>query len=300
MSGKFMTVALLLLAACNPGQRLTQGQVDQRFNGQNIAKQCEGRDGWSDKAPPAHVFGNVYMVGTCGITVILITSQTGHILIDGATEEAAASIAENIRKLGFKPADVKYLLNSHEHMDHVGGLAELQRITGAHMIARADAKASLESGQYHPDDPQKGIMSPFPGVNVDRVLQDGETVDLGPIRLTALASPGHAPGGTSWTWQSCEAGRCLQFVYADSLGAVSADEYEFTKNPEYVQLFHATIKKIKALTPCDILITPHPSQSQLFERVSGKNALVNPNGCKEYAGAAREKLLTRLGKEGFK
>lgn len=300
MSGKLMILIMLLLASCTPGQHLTPAKVDQQYSGQQIARQCEGKDGWSDTAPPARVYGNVYMVGTCGITVLLITSDQGHILIDGATEEAAASIAENIRKLGFKPADVKYLLSSHEHMDHVGGMAELKRITGAQMIARAEAKASLDSGQYHPDDPQKGIMPPFPGIKVDRVVKDREIVELGPLRLTALATPGHTPGGTSWTWQSCQAGKCVQFVYADSLGAVSADDYRFTDHPEYVSMFRATIEEMAKLAPCDILITPHPSQSQIFERLSGKEALVNKNGCKNYANAAREKLSIRLAKEGLK
>lgn len=300
MSGKFMALAMLLFAGCAPGQSLTQIKADQKYSGQYIAQQCEGRDGWSDKAPPASVFGNVYMVGTCGITVLLITSPTGHILIDGATEETAASIAENIRKLGFNPADVKYLLSSHEHMDHVGGLAELKRITGAQMIARAEAKDSLESGQYHSDDPQRGVLPAFPGIKVDQIIKDGETVTLGRLRLRALATPGHSPGGTSWTWQSCKAGKCLQFVYVDSLGAVSADDYRFTDHPEYVSMFRATIEKVAALHPCEVLIAPHNSQSQFLERLSGVKMLVDTNGCKNYANAARDKLDKRLVSEKLK
>ena len=105
-----------------------------------IKTACGERDGWSDPAPPAHVYGNVYMVGTCGITALLITTPDGHFLIDGATNEAAEGIADNIRKLGFDPKDVRYLLGTHEHLDHAGGLAKLKRITGAKFAIREAAK----------------------------------------------------------------------------------------------------------------------------------------------------------------
>jgi metallo-beta-lactamase class B len=263
----------------------------------DLVKQCEGREGWSDTAPPAHIFGNVYLVGTCGITSILITSDSGHVLIDGATEEAAPFIAENIRALGFDVHDVRYLLNSHEHFDHVGGLAKLKEITGAQLLARAEAKASLESGVTRGIDPQFGSISKFAGVGVDRVITDGEAVTLGPLRITAIASPGHAPGGTSWTWKSCEGSTCYDFVYADSLGAVSADSYKFSEHLDYVVVFQATIDKIASLKSCDILLTPHPSQSDLFERVSGAAPLVDSTACARYAATAKEKLTARLAKE---
>src|SRR4051794_12942701 len=100
---------------------------------------CDGKDGFSDPAPPLHIFGNVYDVGTCEITVLLITSPKGHILLDGATEEAAPSIATNIERLGFRLKDVKRIGISHEHFDHVGGVAELQRRTGAALMSMPPA-----------------------------------------------------------------------------------------------------------------------------------------------------------------
>ena len=263
----------------------------------DLVKQCEGREGWSDAAPPARIFGNVYLVGTCGIVSLLITSNSGHVLIDGATEEAAPFIADNIRALGFDVRDVRYLLNSHEHFDHVGGLAKLKEITGAQLLARAEAKASLESGVARDIDPQFSSLSKFAGVGVERIITDGEAVTLGPLRITAIASPGHAPGGTSWTWKSCEGATCYDFVYADSLGAVSADSYKFSDHLDYVAVFRATIDKIAKLKSCDILITPHPSQSDLFERVSGVAPLVDATACARYAATAKEKLTARLAKE---
>jgi metallo-beta-lactamase class B len=298
MSAKYTSLFALAVAACAPkAAPLTNAQQHSRAE---IVKQCEGRDGWSDAAPPAHVFGNVYMVGTCGIVSLLITSDQGHILIDGATEEAAPLIAENIRKLGFDPTDVRYLLSSHEHMDHAGGLAALKRLTGAQMLARAAAKPILESGAYDKTDPQLGILPPFPRLKVDRVVEDGEAVKLGPLSLTLIATPGHSPGGTSWTWRSCEGATCHSLVYADSLGSVSADSYRFTDHPEYVAVFKSTIDRVAKLRTCDILITPHPSQSDFFERLSGAAPLVDPQSCANYAAAARDRLVARLAKEGAK
>lgn len=297
----FKRFALMLLftsmfPACAPRKAAITGEVSQQQSRTDLAKQCQGRDGWSDVAPPAHVFGNVYMVGTCGIVALLITSKKGHILIDGATEKAAPSIAENIRKLGFDPADVRYLLSSHEHIDHVGGLAALKRITGARLLARKEASASMESGLPSKTDPQAGSLLPFSGVKVDRLINDGEILKLGALEITAVASPGHAPGGTSWMWKSCQGIICYNFVYADSLGSVSADDYRFSDHPEYVAVFRGTIDRIAKIRLCDILITPHPAQSHFFERLSN-GSLTGKNGCAIYANTATEKLNARLEKE---
>jgi metallo-beta-lactamase class B len=290
----------LALLACAPKESATMDPIAQQNGRAALVKHCEGREGWSDAAPPAHIFGNVYMVGTCGIVSLLITSEKGHVLIDGATDKAAPLIADNIRKLGFNPKDVRYLLSSHEHMDHVGGLSELKNITGAQMLARAEAKTSLESGAYDKSDPQLGIMPPFKGIKVDRLLKDDEAVKLGNLTITTIATPGHSPGGTSWTWRSCENTICRNVVYADSLGSVSADNYRFSDHPEYVAVFRASIDRIAKLPACDILIAPHPSQSEFFERLSGSAPLVDTAGCANYAAAAHERLSKRLAKEAAK
>ena len=292
MYAKLGALLALALTACAP-----VAPVKTISSGATLASQCQGRDGWGDPAPPAHIFANVYMVGTCGIVSLLVTSPKGHILIDGATAEAAPFIADNIRNLGFQPTDVKYLVSSHEHLDHVGGLAALKGITGARMLARAEARKSLESGISDPADPQLAILPPFAGIKVDQIVHDGETISLGPIKMTAIATPGHAPGGTSWTWKSCKGGTCHHFVFADSLGAVSADGYRFTDHPAYVAVLRATMKRVAELKPCDVLIAPHPAQSRFFERVSGKEPLADSAGCANYAKAAMERLDARLAKE---
>lgn len=257
---------------------------------------CAGRDGWSDPAPPTRIFANVYDVGSCGIVALLVTSDAGHILIDGATAEAAPGIADNIRALGFRLKDVRILLTSHEHLDHVGGIAALQRMTGAKLYALAAAKAPLETGLAGPGDPQAGLNAPFPGAHVDRVIADGAVVRLGPLALTAHATPGHTPGSTSWTWRSCDGGTCHAIAYVDSLTAISADNYRFAEHPAYLSAFRETLYRVAAL-PCDLLVTPHPGASDFYERLAGKAPLVDPQACVRYAASARTRLNERLTRE---
>lgn len=257
---------------------------------------CAGKDGWSDPAPPVRVFGNVYNVGTCGIVSLLVAGRHGHILIDGATVEAAAGIARNIERLGFRLGDVKLILGSHEHDDHAGGLAELQRLTGATVRLSPVATRVLRSGHLDPSDPQLTIAAPLPRLTPGKSLRNRETVRLGELRLTAHLTPGHAPGGTSWAWTSCEAGACVSMVFADSLSAVSADDFRFTDHPERVRALRKSFARVAAL-PCTLLMTPHPSASLLYERLAGAGALLDAGACKAYAARAAERLQLRLEKE---
>lgn len=258
--------------------------------------ECAGKDGWNDPAPPIRIFGNVYDVGTCGLTVLLIAGPKGHILIDSGTAEAAAGIARNIEQLGFKLTDIKLMLASHEHLDHIGGAAELKRRTGAKLMVVPAAKYAVESGLLAPDDPQFGLWPPFPPARVDALLKDGQRVSVGPLKLTAHATYGHVRGSTSWTWKSCDGRMCRRIVYADSTTAVSGPRYRFSDHPEHVAHFRASLRKIAGLR-CDILITPHPAVSNLYARLAGQEPLVNPSGCADYAAAAERKLGERLASE---
>ena len=257
---------------------------------------CAGKDGWSDPAPPLHVFGNVYDVGTCGITALLVTSPKGHILLDAATAEAAPSIAANIERLGYRLSDVKRIGASHEHLDHVGGIAELQRRTGATLMAMPAAFVPLESGIVDPDDPQSGLLAPFPPAQVGMVLSDGFVVRLGPLALTAHSTPGHAPGSTSWTWRSCENRQCVTVAYVDSLTAVSAEPYRFSDHRRYLSAYRASLRKIRFMR-CDLLITPHPGASNFIDRLEGKAQLVDRGACRDYAERAGAALDARLARE---
>ena len=292
MFGKALLVlpALLLVSASPTHFTPTAPPVTQ------LLKACDQKDGWADPAPPARIDGQVYYVGTCGITVLLIASPQGHILIDAGPEEAAPLVLANIRRLGLNPRDVKWLLASHAHFDHVGGLAALQQATGARIAALPAQARELERGEPFPDDPQLGAIKGFAPVRVARVLKDGVPLKLGRNQVTAFATPGHTTGSTSWVIRGCGAKVCPAIAYTDSTSAISADGYRFGDHPAWTTMFRTGVARIGAL-PCSIQITPHPAGSALFERLAGDAPLHDPGQCKRYSAAALAKLEERLAKE---
>jgi metallo-beta-lactamase class B len=293
MSAKLPLAAALLLASCAPGGA---DLAVRSAPASELVAQCAGKDGWNDPAPPARIHGSTYLVGTCGISVVLVASPRGHVLIDGGTAKGAPLVAANVERLGFRMRDVRLILSSHEHFDHVGGLAELQRLSGAPVRASAKAGAVLAGGKPLPEDPQAGALDDVAPVRLGPPLREGEVVTVGPIRLTAHMTPGHAPGGTSWTWRSCEGRSCVDLAYVDSVSAVSPASYRFSAHPAYVATFRATLDKVAAL-PCNLLLTPHPGASNLFDRLAGKAPLVEAGSCAAYAARGRSGLDQRLARE---
>jgi len=278
-----------------PPPQVEQPRAPIQTTGPAFAAACKDWDEWDKPAPPVRIHANTYLVGTCGISSILITGTGGDILIDGGTEAGAGLIASNIRKLGFRLTDVKILLHSHEHSDHVGGISRLQRMTGAQLVASPAAAKVLASGVAGAGDPQAGMQKPFPIARVDRVIEDGGTVRLGNLMLTAVATPGHTPGALTWHWVSCDGGVCRSIVYADSLTPVSRDDYRFSDHPAYLAAYRASIAKVAALD-CEILLTPHPSASDMVKRL-GRAEVENPNACRDYAAVLTKQLDERLAKE---
>ena len=205
-------------------------------------------------------------------------------------------IAANIRSLGFKLTDIRYLLISHEHFDHVGGIARMQQLTGATLVTSAPAENVLNTGLPSNDDPQAGMHKPFRAANVGRVIADGGEVRLHDLSLTAMTTPGHTPGALSWRWESCDGGVCRTMVYADSLTPVSRDDYEFSAHPDYLAAYRESIAKIAA-SRCEILLTPHPSASAMKERITAKQKLFDPEGCRNYAATLTKRLDERLANE---
>jgi metallo-beta-lactamase class B len=289
MFPKLAAAALLLANIAAP----TSGGQPNAVPPNVLVETCGGDYAWEQPAPPVHVHGNTYYVGTCGISSLLIVSRAGHILIDGGTEKNAKVIAANVERLGYRLRDIKYILNSHEHYDHTGGIKELQRLTGAKIIALAASRPMLEAWHSFRDDPQLELLKPFPALHVDRVIRDGDTVTLGKIKLTAHSTPAHSPGSTSWTWQSCEQGRCVRMAYADSLTIPVDKDYRLLDHPQHIGEFRAALSKVAAL-PCDLLITPHPNVSSFFDRLSGKAPLIDSTGCAAYAARGAANLDAQL------
>ena len=254
---------------------------------------------WTAPQKPFRIYGNTWHVGPRGLGAFLITARTGHVLIDTGVPGDAPLIEANIRHLGIKLRDIKWILNSHAHSDHAGGMARLAHDTGAQVLASAADTPLLERGGD--DDPQYGDRFPFPPVHVARTVADGESLHLGDLVLTAHATPGHTQGNTTWAWMSCESKRCLHMV---DVGSLSAPGYKLIGNstyPNIVKDFEHSFAVVEALA-CDIPLAPHPGMVNFWDRVAKRrqgdtNALIDPMGCRAYAKEARKNFEAQLAKQ---
>ena len=260
---------------------------------------CVNDPSWTAPQKPFRIHGNTWHVGPRGLGVFLITAPTGHVLIDAGVPGNAPLIEANIRSLGINLHDIKWILNSHAHCDHAGGIAQLVRRTGAQVIASAADTRSLARGGR--DDPQYGDRFRFSPVRVTQTVTDGESLRLGGLVLTAHSTPGHTKGNTTWTWKSCEDTRCLHMVH---VGSLSAPDYRLignSKYPDIVKDFEYSFGMVAAL-PCDIALAPHPGMVDFWERVARRDqgdadALVDPALCRAYAKDARESFEEELAKQ---
>jgi metallo-beta-lactamase class B len=265
---------------------------------------CSSCPQWNVLQAPYRIHGNTYYVGVAGLSSILIASKQGHILLDGALPQSAQFIEQNIRHLGFRLEDVRYIVNSHAHFDHAGGIAALQRLSGAAVAASPATARVLQTGELMPDDPQYGNgkkETSFPAAKNIQIIQDNHVVRVGDIAITARFTPGHTAGGTTWTWKSCEQSQCVDVVYADSLTAVSTDDYRFSDHPQVADALRNSIARVAGLS-CDILISAHPEfadlpRKQARLKTTKENPFVDDRACKQYAAAATERLNDRLLKE---
>ena len=263
---------------------------------------------WNRPQQPARIHGDTYYVGVGGLSVVLIDTRDGLILIDGALPQSVAAIKEHILELGFRLEDIKFILNTEAHFDHSGGIAALARDSGAQVVASPLGAQALRAGSVLAADPQAGEIEPMPAVENVREIADGETLQLGDVTVTARYTPGHTPGSTSWTWVSCEDAErtdCLNVVFGASLTPVGADDFHFIGDAGHADLtpaFRRTMRDFAKL-PCDILISAHPDHSggdrkltQLLEGVT-PNPFIDAQACGSYAAKNEAKLDARIAKE---
>ena len=265
---------------------------------------CGDCAAWNKAREPFKVYGNTYFVGTDGLSALLVTSDAGHVLLDAGLTQSAPLIDANIRKLGFKTADVKLIVVSHGHFDHAGGVHAMQRHTGATVAASESTAAALRRGENTTDDPQFGFgkeFNGFPPVTDVKVIRDREVLTAGTVAIKAHLIPGHSPGSTAYTWQSCEGSRCLNMVYADSLTSPSAPGFKYGQR---LVEFRRSIEIVAAL-PCDIVLSPHPSFTQMDEKLrkravlsgKGPDPFIDAGGCRAYAADGMKRLEARIAQE---
>lgn len=260
---------------------------------------------WNEPVKPYRVVGNVYYVGAKEVSSFLIVSDKGLILLDSGFAETVPQIQKNVEQLGFRLADVKYLIISHAHYDHVGGMAALKKLTGAKLLSsEADAEILARGGK---DDPQFANRFLFPEVRADQILKDGAKLKLGNVTMTAHLTPGHTKGCTTWTTKAKEGTEELDVVFA---GSISAPGYKLVGNqlhPTVASDYERTFSVLKKL-PCDVFLAGHGSAFSMLEKMklketgSARNPFIDPEGYRRYVTrneqAFREELKRQMNANG--
>jgi len=260
-------------------------------------------DSGPDNQPfPAHrIIANIYYVGASDITSYLITSPEGHFLINSGYEDTPPIIRDGIVKLGFKPADVRILLNGQAHFDHVAGQAALERMTGAKIYSSAREVAVLESGGKA--DPRWGREYTYPPVKVDHVVRDLEKVTLGGVTLVAHMTPGHSIGCTTWTMRVAEGGKTYDVVFVG--GTTINPGVEFVKHPTYPGIaddYARTFQTLRSL-PCDIFLGAHGGyygMKEKYEKMkagAAVNPFIDPQGYKAFIDRSEQAYREKLAAE---
>ena len=256
---------------------------------------------WNEPVEPFRIIGNVYYVGASDITSFLITTPKGHFLLDAGFAETVPQIKENVKRLGFKLEDVKFLLNSQSHSDHSAGFAELKILTKATMVASEGDKPGLERGGKN--DPHWGDDASYTPVKVDRVVRDGEELSLGGSRMKAVVTPGHTPGCTTWTINVKDKGENYDVVFVCSASVPNG--YKLIGNEKYPNIvsdYEMTFRVLKTLKP-DVFLGAHGVFFDLLGKAEkhrtgkGPNAFIDPQGYREYVIRAEKAFGESLAKE---
>ena len=224
---------------------------------------------WFEDRAPVRIVGNIYGVGPRGLGVFLIATPRGHILLDGGLPSSAPMIARNIRMLGFSLGDVRYLINSHAHYDHSGGIAALKEMTGAEFVASAADRPALEGGYYEGSEDDSSLAAP--PVSVDRIIADGDKLELGGVTLTARLTPGHSPGCTSWETTVEEPGRMLTVLFFCS-ATVAANR--LVGDPQYdgiVEDYRHSFAMARGWRP-DVFLANHPESFHMEDKLARRAA----------------------------
>lgn len=258
---------------------------------------------------PFRIAGNLYYVGTKEMTSFLLTSSQGHILIDGGYPGNTDMIIKNINILGFKITDVKILLNSHAHLDHAGGLAALQKASGAELwISEPDAELIKSGGAGKRN---LGLMNfliymglaKYPAPRIDHLFKDGTKIRLGSIELTAHITPGHTPGSTTWTFPVTDGNRKLLAVNISSLTVIPSSLFREKYDAELQKEFKQSFKKLRSI-PADIFLGPHASFFNMADKLKQRNSVadqvapfIDREGYLKYIDKSEEKFRKALSEQ---
>lgn len=262
---------------------------------------AEAQSDWRQPFDPIRVVGNVYYVGTRGLSSFLIVTPEGGLLLDSGEPESVPFIRANVEHLGVRMREIRILLAGHAHFDHVGGHAALQRLTGAQVMMMEADREALESGV----DRSAAATSGWEGVKVDRALKDGDTVSLGGTTLTAHLTPGHTQGCTTWTTDVMENGRRFRVAFVCS---VTINEGVHlvgnTRVPAIADHYAQAFRVLRGLAP-DVFVAEHPAVFGLEAKARRASALepgqanpfVDREGYRTFLAAAEKTYAAQLGAE---
>jgi metallo-beta-lactamase class B len=224
--------------------------------------------------PPHKIIGNLYYVGTESLGSFLVSTPAGLILINSDYERNVPTIRDSVEKLGFKFTDVKILLGSHAHADHMEGDALVRELTGAQVMAMAEDVPALRK-----------IMPGNKPHPIDRILHDGDEVTLGGTTLVAHLTPGHTRGCTTWTMKVKEGSGTYNVVIIGSVGVNPG--FKLVNNlqtPHIAEEYMQSYKVLRAL-PCDVPLGSHPAMYNLaakYPKIGNEaNPFIDPDGYKE-------------------
>ncbi len=258
---------------------------------------------WDEPAEPAKIVGPIYFVGTKGLSVFLITGSEGHVILNTGMPGSGPMIEKSIRKLGFKPEDVKILLTAHAHIDHAGGHAYLKKACGAKIAMIQEEKDLFESGGK--SDFQYGAYKEFgfDPAKVDMVFRDGDEIKLGDITLTAHWTPGHTKGSTTFLTQIVDNGKKYSIAFPN--GTSVNPGYRLVDKTSYDGIVADYRRTFAVLEPlqADIWLHPHNETYRYEEKLArsmkeGAKAWIDPEGYKKWITAQRSNFLAALEKEG--
>jgi metallo-beta-lactamase class B len=240
---------------------------------------------WNQPVKPYRIIGNIYYVGASEVTSFLIVTPKGHILLDSGFFETVPEIKQNVAELGFRLEDIKVLINSHAHYDHAGGFALLKALTGAKLMAtQADAELLARGGK---GDFHFGDRLSYPAATTDRILRDGDRVELGDVMMTAHLTPGHTKGCTTWTMKVKEHLKSYDVVF---VGSTTVPGYNLVDNTQYPTItadYERTFRVLRNL-PCDVFLASHGSfysmqeKSKLLAQGRGRNPFIDPRGYRRF------------------
>ena len=245
------------------------------------------------------VIGNIYYVGATDVSSHVIATPAGLILLDTGTTQMLPMIRANVEKLGFRMQDIKIILSSHAHWDHVEGHAAMQALTGAQVMAVGEDAAAIASGVDSSAIAARG----WKPVKVDRVLKDGETVTLGNVTMRAHLTPGHTKGCTTWTMTVQDGGKSYLVVF---VGGISINEgvklVGNTRHPSIIEDYARTFRVLKELK-ADVFLAQHPAIYGMAEKVqrlkanASPNPFIDPQGYQRAVNDAESRYLKQLAEE---